>query len=150
MQVRKQQLEPDVEQWTGSKLGKEYIKAVYCHPAYLIYLQSTSFEMLGWMKRKLESRLPGEISIPQICRWHHPNGRNQRGAKELLDKGERGEWKSWLKTTLKKHHGIQSHHFMANRETTETVTNFIFLGSKITADGDWSHEIKRHLQQRSV
>jgi len=63
MQVKKQQLEPDVEQWTGSKLGKEYIKAVYCHPAYLIYLQSTSFEMLGWMKRKLESRLPGEISI---------------------------------------------------------------------------------------
>ena len=63
MQVKKQQLEPDVELWTGSTLGKKYIKAVYHHPAYLTYLQSTSFEMLGWMKHKLESRLPGEISI---------------------------------------------------------------------------------------
>ena len=52
-----------MEQQTGSKLGKEYVKAVYCHPAYLIYMQSTSREMLGWMKHKLESRLPGEISI---------------------------------------------------------------------------------------
>ena len=63
MQVRKQQLELDMEQQTGSKLGKEYVKAVYCHPAYLIYLQSTSWEMLDWIKHKLESRLPGEISI---------------------------------------------------------------------------------------
>ena len=62
MQVKKQQLELDMEQ-TGSKSGKEYIKAVYCHPAYLTYMQSTSWEMLGWMKHKLESRLPGEISI---------------------------------------------------------------------------------------
>ena len=61
MQVKKQQLEPDMEQRTGSKLGKEYFKAVYCHPAYLTYMQSTSCEMLGWMKHKLESRLPGEI-----------------------------------------------------------------------------------------
>ena len=52
-----------MEQWTGSKLGKEYVKAVYCHPAYLTYMQSTSCEMLGWMKHKLESRLLGEISI---------------------------------------------------------------------------------------
>ena len=63
MQVKKQQLEPDMEQWTGSKLRKEYVKAVYCHPAYLAYVHSTSCEMLGWMKHKLESRLPGEISI---------------------------------------------------------------------------------------
>ena len=66
MQVRKQQLELDMEQETGweiDKLGKEYIKAVYCHPVYLIYMQSTSCEKLGWMKHKLESRLPGEISI---------------------------------------------------------------------------------------
>ena len=52
-----------MEKWTGSKLGKEYIKAVYCHPVYLTYMQSTSCEMPGWMKLKLESRLPGEISI---------------------------------------------------------------------------------------
>ena len=64
-----------MEQQTVYKSGKEYIKAVYCHPAYLIYMQSTSWEMLGWRKHKLESRLPGEISITHICRWHHPYGR---------------------------------------------------------------------------
>ena len=63
MQVKKQQLELDMEQQTGSRLGKEYIKAVYCHSAYLTYMQSTFCEMPGWMKHKLESRLPGEISL---------------------------------------------------------------------------------------
>ena len=63
MQVRKQQLELDMEQQAGSKQEKEYVKAVYCHPAYLTSMQSTSCEMLGWMKPKLESRLLGEISI---------------------------------------------------------------------------------------
>ena len=63
MRVKKQQLELDMGQQTGSKSGKEYIKTVYCHPAYLTYTQSISCEMLGWMKHKLESRLPGEISI---------------------------------------------------------------------------------------
>ena len=63
MQVKKHQLESDTEQWTGSKLGKEYIKAVNCHPAYLIYMQSTSWEMPGWMKHKLESRMLEEILI---------------------------------------------------------------------------------------
>ena len=63
MQVKKQQLELDMEQQTGSKLGKEYIKAVYCYPAYLSSLKSISCEVLGWMKHKLESRLLGEISI---------------------------------------------------------------------------------------
>ena len=63
MQIKKQQLEPDMEKQTGSKSGKGYVKAVYCHPAYLTYIQSTSCEMLDWMKHKLESRLPGEISI---------------------------------------------------------------------------------------
>ena len=62
MQVKKQQLEPDMEQQTGSKLGKEYVKAVYRHPAYLTSMQSTSWETLGWMKHKLESRLLGEVS----------------------------------------------------------------------------------------
>ena len=62
MQVKKQQLEPHMEQWTGSKLGKKYIKAVYCHSAYLTYMQSTSYEMLGWMSHKLESRSPGGVT----------------------------------------------------------------------------------------
>ena len=68
MQVKKQQLELDIEQQTGSKLGKEYIKAVYFHPAYLTYMQSTSFEMPAWMKHKLEARLLGEISITSDMR----------------------------------------------------------------------------------
>ena len=74
MQVQKQQLELDKEEGTGTKLGKEYIKAVYCHPAYLTYMQSTSYEMLGWMKHKLILRFWEEISItsdmqmiPPLC-----------------------------------------------------------------------------------
>ena len=63
MQVKKHQLELDMEQQNGSILGKEYVNVAYCHPAYLTYMQSTSYEMLGWLKHKLESRLPGEISI---------------------------------------------------------------------------------------
>ena len=63
MQVKKEQLEPDMEQWTGSKLGKEFVKAVYCHPAYLTSVWSTSCKMLGWLKHKLESRFPEEILI---------------------------------------------------------------------------------------
>ena len=63
MQVKKQQLELNMEQTTDYKLWKQYVKAVYCHPAYLTYMQSISWEMLGWMKHKLESRLSGEMSI---------------------------------------------------------------------------------------
>ena len=96
MQVRKQQLELDMEQQTGSKKEKEYIKAVYCHPAYLTYMQSTSWEMLGWKKHKLESRLLGEISITSDMQITLPFGRKWR-TKEPLDESERGEWKSWLK-----------------------------------------------------
>ena len=63
MQVKKQQLEPDMEQWTDSKSGKEYVKAVYCHPAYLTYMQNIPHKMLGCMKHKMESRFLGEVSI---------------------------------------------------------------------------------------
>ena len=63
MEVKKQELEPDMEQQTGSRLGKGYVKAVYCYPAYITYMLSTSCKMLGWIKHKLESRLPEEISI---------------------------------------------------------------------------------------
>ena len=135
-----------LEQWTESILGKEYIKPVYCYPAYLTYMRSTSCETLDWMTHKLESRLPGEQ--PQICRWHHSNGWKWRGTKEPLVENERRVWKNWLKTQHSKNenHGIQSHNFMANREgKVETVTNFIFLDSKITADSDSSHRIKRCL-----
>ena len=90
MQVKKKQSELDMEQLIGSKLGKEYIKAIYCHLAYLTTMQGTSCKMLGWMNHRLESGLSGEISPPQICRWYHSNGRNWRGTKESLDEGERG------------------------------------------------------------
>ena len=72
MQVKKQQLELDMEKQTVSKLGKEYIKAVYCHPPYLTYKQSTSWEMLGWMKHQLESRFLGEISITSAMQMTPP------------------------------------------------------------------------------
>ena len=75
MQVRKQQLEPDMEKETGSKLGKEYVKVAYCHLAYLTYMQSILREMLGWMKHKLESRLPGEMSITSNMQMTSPYGR---------------------------------------------------------------------------
>ena len=91
MQVKKQQLELDMEQQTGSKLGKEYIKAVYCQPACLTYIQSTSCKMPGWMKHKLESRLPGEISIISDMQMTPPLWQKVRGTEELLDESERGE-----------------------------------------------------------
>ena len=125
--------------------------------------------MLFWMKHKMESRLAGEISITEICRWYHPYGKKWR-TKEPLDESERGEWKSWLKTQhsgkekekkkekkgkkRKRSLNIQKTKIMASgpitswqidRETVETVTDFIFWGSKIIADGDCSHEVKRCL-----
>ena len=104
MQVKKQRLELDMEQQTGSKLGKEYDKAVYCDPAYLTSMQSTSWEMPGWMNHKLESRLPGEMSTASDMQMiPHLKVRNWRGSKEPLDESERGEWKSWLKTQHSKH-----------------------------------------------
>ena len=98
MQVKKQQLQPVMEQQTGSKLGKEYVKAILCHLAYLTYMQNTSCEMLGWMKLTLESRLLGEISTTShMPRWYHSNGRKRRGTKKPLNEDEIAEWKSWLK-----------------------------------------------------
>ena len=87
MQVKKQQLELDVEQQTGFKLGKEYIKALYCHTAYLTYMQSTSCEMPDWMKHKLESRMPGKISVASDTT---AMGETE-GTEEPLDESERGE-----------------------------------------------------------
>ena len=89
MQVRKQQLELDMEQQTGSKLGKEYIKAVYYYPAYLTYMQSTSRKTLGWMKHKLESRLQGEISITSDMQMTPPLWHKVKKTKEPLDERER-------------------------------------------------------------
>ena len=89
MQVRKKQLELDMEQQIGSKQGKEYVKAVYCHPAYLTYVQNTSCEMLGWMNHKLESRLLGEISTTSDDTTLMTASKEEL---ESLDEGETGEW----------------------------------------------------------
>ena len=92
MQVKKQQLVLDMEKQTGSKSGKEYIKAVYCYPVYSTYMQNTSCEMPGWMKHKLESRLPGEISVTSDTQMIPPLWQRAiTGTKEPLDDSERGE-----------------------------------------------------------
>ena len=104
MQVRKQQLEPDMEQWTGSKLGKEYVKVVYCHPTYLTSVQSTSHEILSWMKHKLESRLLREISTICISDiWRRRRRMKKAGLKFNIQKLMNGKC------------GIWSYHFMENR-----------------------------------
>ena len=91
MQVRKQQLELDMEQQTGSKFGKKYIYVVYCHPVYLTHKQSTSCQILGWMKHRLKSRLLGEISITSDMQMTPPLWQKGRRTKEALDEGERGQ-----------------------------------------------------------
>ena len=99
-----------------------------------------NWEILRWMKHKLESKLPGKISITSVCRWHHPYGRKWRGTKEPLNESERGKGK---KTKIMASGPITS--WQVDGETMETVSDFIFWGSKITADGDCSYEIKRCL-----
>ena len=129
---QEQQLEPDIEQWAGSKLGKEYIEAVYCHPAYLTYMQSTSCEILSWINHKLDHDCWEKCQQLQICRWYHSNGRKWRGSKELLDEGERGEWQSWLETQHEKTKFMAPgpiNSWQIEGGKVETVTDFIFLGS---------------------
>ena len=113
MQVKNQQLELHIEQHTGSKLGKESIKAGYCHPAYLTSKQSTSWEMLSWKKHKLESRLPGEMSIISDMQMTHPYGRKGRGTKEPLMKVKEESEKAGLKLNIQKPRSW--HPSMANR-----------------------------------
>ena len=81
MQVKKQQLERDMEQLTFSKLGKEYNNAIFSHSFYVIYMQCTSHEMLGWMKHSWNQDCPEKYQQPPICRWYHLNGRKCRGTK---------------------------------------------------------------------
>ena len=118
MQVKKQQLELDMEQQTDSKLGKEYVKAVYCHSAYLSYMQSTSCKMPGWMKHKLESNLQGEILI--TSRYADDTtlmAEREEELNSLLMKVKEESENVGLKLNIQKNEddGICSHHFMANR-----------------------------------
>ena len=137
MQEKKQQLEPDMEQWTGSKFGKEYVKAVYCHPAYLTYMQNTSCKMPGWMKLKLESRLLGEISTTidkQIPRYATLMAEGEEELKSLLMKVKEESEKSGFKLNIQKTKIMTSSpitSWQIDGETMETVTDFILLGSPI-------------------
>ena len=147
MQVRKQQLKLDMEQQTGPKSGKEYVKAVYCHPAYSTYMQNVSCKMPGWMKHKLESRLVGEITITSGTQMTPPLMAESKELKSLLKVKEESE-KFGLKLNIQKTKVMASGPITAcliDGETMETVRDFILGGSKITADGDCSYETKRCL-----
>ena len=123
-----EQVEPDMEQRTGSKLGKEYFKAVHCQPAYLTYMQSKSCEMPGWMKHKLESKLPGEISVNSDMQ-KTLTAESKEELKSLLMRVKEGSEKTWLKTqhSKNKNHGIHSHHFMANRWRNRGNSDWLYL-----------------------
>ena len=148
MQDKKQQLQPDTEQQTGFKLGKEYIKDVYCHLPYLTSMQSTSWEMPDWRKHMLKSRLQGEISISSDTDDTTLMAESKEELKSLSMMVEKESEKADLKLniqTTKIMASVPITSWQIDGETMETVTDFIFLGSKITADGDCSHEIKRCL-----
>ena len=150
MQVKKQELELDVEQQTGSKSGKEYIKAVYCHPTYLTYMHSPSCSMC--------SRLDGAQAGIKIARRNINNLRyaddttlmaeSKEELKSLLMKVKEKSENVGLKLSIQKMKIMASSPISSwpiDGETMETVTDFIFLGFEITTDGECSHEIKRHL-----
>ena len=132
MQVKKQQLELDMEQQTGSKLGKEYIKAVYCHCAYLTYMHRTLCEMPGWMKHKLESRFPGKISITSDMQtppllWQ----KSKEELKSLLMRVKEDSEKAGLKLNIQKimaSDPITS--WQIDRETMKIVTDLFSWAPK--------------------
>ena len=132
MHVKKQQLEPDLEQQTGSKSGKEYIKAVYCHPAYLMSMQSTSCEMSGWIKHKLESRLLEEISITSDTKMTDTTltTESEEELKSLLMKVKVESEKVALKLNIQKMKIMASGPITSwkiDGETVETVSDFTGL-----------------------
>ena len=144
-----------MEQGTGSKLGKEFVKAVYCYPAYLNYMQVHHAKCQAGLQHKLESRLPGErtryetnINNPRYADDASLTAESEEEMKTLLMKVKEESEKIGLKLSIQKAKmmafgPITS--WQMDGETMETVIDLIFLGSKITADGDCSHEIKRCL-----
>ena len=146
MQVKKQQLEPDIEQQAGSKLGKEYVNAVYCCPAYLTSMQNTSCEILGWMNHKLKSRLPGEISTTSDDTTLMAESEEE--LKCLLMRVKEESEKSGLKLNFQKTIKIMASgpitSWTVEGEKVGKGADFIFLGSNITADGDCIQEIKKN------
>ena len=137
MQVRKQQLELDMEQQTGSKLGKDYVKAVYCHHAYLTYMQSTSCEMLGWMKHKLEIEIAGRnINNFKYADDTTLMAESEEELKSLLIKVKEESEKVGLKLNIQKTKIMASVPITSWQIDGETVSDFIFGCSQITEDGD--------------
>ena len=133
MQVRKRQLELYMEQQTGFKLGKEYVKAVYCHPAYLTYMQSTIGETLGWKKQKQESRLLGEISITDISYAYDTTlmAESEEELKSLLMKVKEDSEKVDLKLNIQKRKIMASSpitSWQIDGETMENSDRLFFLG----------------------
>ena len=147
MQVKKQQLELDIELQTGSKLGKEYIKAVYCHPAYLTYCR-VIMQNAGLDEAQTGIKIAGR----NINNLRYTDDTTlmaeSEELKSLLMKVKEESEKAGLKLNIQKTKIMASSPitlWQIDRETVETVRDFIFLGSKITAYGDCSHEIKKHL-----
>ena len=138
---------------TGSKLRKKYVKAVYCHPAYLTYMQSTSWEMLGCRNWNQEAQTGIKIAGTNINNLTYsddtiPMAESEAELKCLLMKVKEKSEKVGLKLNIQKTKIMASGpitSWQTDGETMETLTDFIFLCSKITADGDCSHEIKRRL-----
>ena len=148
MQVKKQQLEPDMKQQIGSKLGKGYIKAVYCHPTYF-----SLYAKYIMQKARLDEVQAGiQIEGRNINNLRYADDTTLKESKEelksLLMKVKEDSEKAGLKFNIQETKIMTSGSITSwqiDGETMETVTDFIFLGSEITADGDCSHEIKRHL-----
>ena len=137
-----------MEQVTGSKLGNEYVKAVYCHPAYLNYMQSMSLKCQAGWSTSWNQDCWEKYQQPQTCIWQHSNVRKWRGTGVPLDECERGECKSWLKTQHSKTKIMAASpitSWQIDGKRMETVTDCIFLSSKTTEDSDCRHEIKRCL-----
>ena len=149
MQIKKQQLELDIQQWTGLKLEKEYIKAVCCHTACLTFMQSMPYKMQGRMKHKLESRFPGEISMTSDMQMTTTlMEESEEKLKNLLMKVKERSERVSLKLNIQKTKITASgsiHSRQIGGEVMEAVRDFIMLGSKITVNCDCSHEIKRCL-----
>ena len=122
MQVKNHHLELDMEQQTGSNLGKEYVKAVYCHPAYLTSMQSTSCEMPDWIKHKLESRFPGEVSMTSYMQINTTLMAESEELKSLLMKVKEENEKVGLKLN------IQKTKIMASSPITSWQINRLYFG----------------------
>ena len=149
MLVKKQQMEPYMEQLTGSKLGKEYDKAIYCHLIYLPDMPSTSCKMLGWVNQQTEIKTARRnINNLRYADDTTLMAESEEELKSLLMKVKLESEKVGLNLNIQKTKIMASGPITSweiDGETVETVSDFIFGGSKITADGDCSHEIKRCL-----